>query len=372
MSTPFLTRSSSYSQPSSSKSSYSQLNQSVFPITLTIMVSLISTLITLLFFQTTQTFPIGNFYLNRLSKELSTLSNSKSELHIPTLNDLEDNFYSVNGITHDVFIKKIHSHNDYWRKRPLFDAISLGVQSVEADVWYLPELKGEEIYVGHSLKSLKMNHLLNDLYLDPLYAILKGSNYKNDSIISNHQNGIFDTESTATLYFFIDFKTDGDELFDVLYPKFDKFRERNWLSWYNTSSGEFHNGPLTIIGTGNTPLDKVLNQGEKRDFFFDAPLDKLGDPSVSNIDKNVSPIASSSLRRLVGARTISTAGLTSEQFKKVEEQVNIAHNLGIETRIWDTPWWPVSTKFTIWKQILESGSDFLNADDLETAVKFSG
>lgn len=46
-----------------------------------------------------------------------------------------------------------HSHNDYWRKVPLFSALQAGCISVEADVW----LQKNELYVGHSTSSLTSN-----------------------------------------------------------------------------------------------------------------------------------------------------------------------------------------------------------------------
>ena len=39
-----------------------------------------------------------------------------------------------------------HSHNDYYNKRPLLDALTNGFCSVEADVF----LKNEKLLVGHS------------------------------------------------------------------------------------------------------------------------------------------------------------------------------------------------------------------------------
>ena len=65
-----------------------------------------------------------------------------------------------------------HSHNDYWRKEPLFSALEAGCTGVEADVW----LFDEELFVGHSTQSLSSQRTLRTLYIDPLLSILHAQN----------------------------------------------------------------------------------------------------------------------------------------------------------------------------------------------------
>ena len=350
------------------------INRKIKPLYKYIMASLIISIvsITLLFFfkaSTGSEVLATNHYNYNLNKKI-TLDDQYS------IDNLEKLFYTNKGITHDVFVKKIHSHNDYWRNTPLLDAISLGVQSVEADVWYFPENNDETVYVGHSMKSLKKGVTLDSLYINPLNAILKGSNNKQDDsadiIIkdNNDINGVFDTDHETTLYLFIDLKTDGNQLFDKIHSKFQNFHNNKWLSYYNETSDEFKWGPITIIGTGNTPLDKVKNQGEIRYIFFDGPLNKLKEVSEDEINYKVSPIVSSSLRMLVQQLEITDL-LNDDQVKNIKELVEIAHKGNMKTRIWDTPWWPVNLKRGIWRQIINDiKSDYLNVDDLVEGVEF--
>ena len=72
--------------------------------------------------------------------------------------------------TRDVLPIPGHSHNDYWRKVPLFDAIHCGCTSVEADVWYFDG--EEELFVGHNTASLTRNRTFRSLYVDPLVDLL--------------------------------------------------------------------------------------------------------------------------------------------------------------------------------------------------------
>lgn len=63
-----------------------------------------------------------------------------------------------------------HSHNDYWRRVPLFDAIYAGCTSVEADVWLFD--RDDELYVGHNTASLTPDRTLARLYVNPLMELL--------------------------------------------------------------------------------------------------------------------------------------------------------------------------------------------------------
>jgi hypothetical protein len=63
-----------------------------------------------------------------------------------------------------------HSHNDYWRRVPLFDAIHAGCISVEADVWLFKER--DELYVGHGTASLTPGRTFASLYINPLVELL--------------------------------------------------------------------------------------------------------------------------------------------------------------------------------------------------------
>jgi hypothetical protein len=73
-------------------------------------------------------------------------------------------------VTRDVLPLPCHSHNDYWRRVPLFDAIHWGCTSVEADVWQFEDQK--DLLVGHSAASLTPGRTLRSLYVDPIVELL--------------------------------------------------------------------------------------------------------------------------------------------------------------------------------------------------------
>lgn len=282
---------------------------------------------------------------------------------IPLLENTPVTRYNTD-FTRNIFVKQIHSHNDYWRDVPLFTALSYGVQSVEADVWHF---EGDDIlYLGHHKGALGPQRTFQSAYIDPLVEILTKANPENSFTVNETgRNGVFDTDATATLYLWVDVKTNGTLTWPYVESALQPLRERGWLSYVNGT--EFIQGPITVIGTGNTPYDYVASV-EDRYFFNDGPLTQLTDATPSTLN----PIASVSLLQLIWASPshLGNEGLNETQLATLNGTVAAAHALGIKTRIWDVPWWPVELRNNLWRQILDSGSDFLNADDLELASQF--
>jgi hypothetical protein len=54
----------------------------------------------------------------------------------------------------------------------------------------------------------------------------------------------------------------------------------------------------------------------------------------------------------------------------LQGQVNKAINLGLMSRYWDIPAWPVSRRINIWHQLEELGIGMLNADAIDEAARW--
>src|SRR4051812_13597363 len=89
------------------------------------------------------------------------------------------------------------SHNDYWRKHPLFDALRNDCPYIEADVY----LRGDKLVVSHILPCLRKKKTLERLYLEPL---LKG----------RFENGEAFPDAPITLM--IDIKSNADKTYTLL------------------------------------------------------------------------------------------------------------------------------------------------------------
>lgn len=259
--------------------------------------------------------------------------------------------------------KAIHSHNDYWRDVPFYTALSVGAISVEADVW----LVNNTLYVGHEQSALSTARTFDGLYIQPILDTLHRENPTTAFVSgSSTKNGVFDTSSGQTLYLFVDVKTDGPSTWPYVVKALQPLRAAGYLTTWNGTA--FTAGPVTVVGTGNTPLDQV-QPVQNRDYFFDANLALLS-TTQSNITASVSPIASTQFSKYFG--TINGTSFNSSQLATLYSHLSVANAKGIAARYWDTPAWPIKTRNTVWSTLIEAGVGLLNADDLPEAAGYGG
>ncbi|EJD40206.1 hypothetical protein AURDEDRAFT_115976 [Auricularia subglabra TFB-10046 SS5] len=262
------------------------------------------------------------------------------------------------NFTQGIVPKAIHSHNDYWRQVPLLTAISLGVVSVEADVW----LVDGELLVGHEPAALSPVRTFDALYVQPLLEMIAGQNPKSPFTVNQTApNGVWDTSSDTPVQLLVDMKTDGAETLPFVVKALERLRSAGYLSTVHDTT--FTPAPVLVIGTGNTPLAGVVAL-EPRDVFLDGPLAALNDSHTPT----VSPLASTDWETFVGWDGIGEMG--DEQRANMTSFINDAHARGIKARFYETPGWPISARNAVWKELLNAGTDFLNADDLEAASNF--
>lgn len=151
---------------------------------------------------------------------------------------------------------------------PLYDALAAGCTGVEADIW----LTDSGLLVGHTESSLTTSRSLNSLYIEPLASILAHQN-PSTSFLGNRTsvNGVFDMSPKNPLTLLIDIKSDGAATFPEILKSVEPLRSRGWLTYFDGSV--VVPGPVTVIGSGNTPFDLILSNHAPREIFFYAPLD---------------------------------------------------------------------------------------------------
>jgi hypothetical protein len=91
-------------------------------------------------------------------------------------------------------------------------------------------------------------------YLDPLAEIFIKRNVSQASI-REREFGVFDVDPNVFVVLLIDFKNDRHAIWPVLLEQLQPFRDQNWLTYHD--GDEMYHGPLTVVGTGNTPLELV-------------------------------------------------------------------------------------------------------------------
>ncbi|KAL2866261.1 uncharacterized protein BJX67DRAFT_356072 [Aspergillus lucknowensis] len=260
----------------------------------------------------------------------------------------------------------VHSHNDYWRDVPFYTALSNGCISVEADVW----LYDGTLYVGHDESSLTEERTFESLYINPILDVVERQNPKSRFLTAPTNNGVFDTSTDQTLYLFVDSKTSGPETFEAVIAALEPLREKGYLTTLKNNK-TLTEGPVTVIGTGNTPYDMVGPVGD-RDYFYDGPLATLSEAENAGITSLISPIASTSFSSAVGELSLgdSQAVLSDEQLDTLRSQISFAKEKGILARYWDTPAYPIRARNLLWMTLLDEGVGLLNADDLAAAAEY--
>jgi hypothetical protein len=292
----------------------------------------------------------------------------------------------------------VHSHNDYWRRIPLYEALHYGCTGVEADVWHI----GDDLFVGHSTSSLTPNRTLTSLYVDPLVALLDKQN-PNTTFGDTKNHGVFDEDPNQTLVLLVDMKTHGSDTFYKVQEQLEGLRSKGYLTYFNGT----HTvpGAITVVGTGNTPFDTLTANTTYRDIFFDAPLAMLYEPSpislpdikveselrspteiddyhpssagqgktglladtpTSAFNSSTSYYASINFKKSIGR--VWRGKLSDKQIKLIRGQIRGAKKAGLKARYWNAPSWPVSLRNHVWHVLVQEGVGMLNADDLEGAA----
>lgn len=303
-------------------------------------------------------------FYGQASPERPELSSSLQNILANT--DKSTAYRYPTDLTRGILPKPLHSHNDYWRDLPFYTALSYGCVSIEADVWYLPSINESTLFVGHEMSALTTARTFDSLYVQPILDVLNRENPSTEFVKSRTKNGVFDTAPGQTLYLWVDVKTGGEFTFPKVVKALQPLRDGGWLTTYDGTS--VTRGAVTVIGTGNTPLDQI--QGvDHRDYFYDAPLSLL-ESTFSNITAEVSPIASVNFHEVFGSINGTTFNAT--QLVLLDAQIQSAKSKGIAPRYWGTPAWPIVTRNAVWSTLVEHGTGLVNADDLEEAAGFHG
>ncbi len=232
-----------------------------------------------------------------------------------------------------------HAHNDYEHEQPLFDALSYGFTSVEADV-HLVEGK---LYVSHNHPLKKKNkQQLKALYLEPLKKLVK-------------QNGgrVYPGDE-GTFYLMIDLKTEAETTYAVLYQQLKAYQ-----SMLTTiENGQYRKGAVTIFLSGNRPIEKVLNEP-----LVLATLDGRPSDLGKGYTAEVMPVISDQYSKHLKWR--GNGAMPEEEWQKLQDLVHQVHHEGKKLRLWASP-----EKLEVWEKLYEAGVDFINTDQLALLAQF--
>lgn len=232
---------------------------------------------------------------------------------------------------------KAHSHNDYRQSKPLYKALDLGFTSIEIDIYS----KKNKLKVSHLPTFLFLKKDIETLYFKPLEAI-----------VSENGGTVFKGDSTQ-LILLIDFKTDKNKIYPILYNLMKKYS----FLFETYSENNIKWGPIKAILTGNPPMNLYLKDSIK----------------FSLIDGTLGQLQNKKLLKWFGLISTNyknhfsaTANNLSETEKvKMQNLINSVHSVGLKLRFWGT-----ENNEANWKALLNFGCDFINVDKLDKFRSF--
>ncbi|MDD4515745.1 phosphatidylinositol-specific phospholipase C/glycerophosphodiester phosphodiesterase family protein [Massilibacteroides sp.] len=226
------------------------------------------------------------------------------------------------------------SHNDYWRNRPLFDALDYGFNCVEADLWLI----NGELYVAHDRPEPNDSILFSELYLKPLSERIKENGGK-----------VFPS-SDRPFFLMVDCKTNGEEMYPLLKQQLNSYKNL----FCSVEDGVYKEGAVLLFVSGDRPMDSIFAE-TNRIAFLDGRINDLG----KDIPKIIMPVVSDNYNSYISWR--GEGKIPEEELMKMRKLIKQTHDEGKLFRWWGAPDTPEFKRFFI-----KEGVDLVGADDLRT------
>lgn len=224
---------------------------------------------------------------------------------------------------------KLHSHNDYLRKKPFWEAFEAGCASIEVDVI----LKDGELMVAHETESINPELTLKSLYLEPIRSAKQQGKI---DVFGFHLLIDCKTEAYATLGQIV---KDASEFEDLLFSK-------------KNPTG------LKLIISGNRP--KPAEYGDYPEWvFFDYQS------KVLTADLPWENIGMVSLNFNQFSNWGGKGDMPADEKAKLKDFIRLVHSFNAQVRFWATP----DTEAT-WKILYEIGVDYINTDQPGNAREY--
>ena len=225
------------------------------------------------------------------------------------------------------------SHNDYWRPKPLLDALSFRFNCVEADLWLIDG----ELYVSHDRPQPDPSITFEHLYLKPLV----------DRIRAN--GGKVYPGSDRPFYLMVDCKTDGEPMYEVLKKQMGPYKDL----FCSVDNGTYKEGAILFFLSGNRPL-KSLPKEKSRFAFLDGWFKDMG----KGIPASLVPVVSENYKAFF---TWDGSGeMPADQLKKMRGIIEEVHKEGKLFR-----WWGAPDTETFKRLFIKEGVDLVGADNLK-------
>ncbi len=219
-------------------------------------------------------------------------------------------------------VKNIHSHNDYQQSIPLWQAISKGVGSVEADVFDVDN----QLFVAHTHEEINKNTLESE-YLEPIVNLVK-----------DHK--------LHKLQLLVELKSECQPTLDLLISKLKNYPE------------VFNRDVVHVVVTGNIPAPEDFSK-------YDEIVDFDGDLDVNYTSDALKRVGVLSADLLKYTSWHGKENMVPEEKVKVVSLIEKAHALGKPVRFWDA-----GDEVNTWCKLMDLGVDFIGTDHVYECATF--
>jgi len=214
---------------------------------------------------------------------------------------------SAGTVAQPIPLPRAHSHNDYLREHPLYDALAYGFCSVEADI----HLISGELYVAHDALEIRKGITLESLYLGPLRERV-------------HQNNGAVYRNGPHFTLLIDIKTEAQSTYETLHKVLEEYE--GILTVFGTDR-VIKEGPAIVIVSGNR--SRVLMESQKiRYAAYDGRIEDLG------ANAGLIPLVSDNWDKLFTWQ--GRGAMPEEEHQRLKGIVKAAHADGQRVRFCDT------------------------------------
>ncbi|WP_060873086.1 hypothetical protein [Myroides odoratus] len=214
---------------------------------------------------------------------------------------------------------RFHSHNDYDRNVPFWNAYSQGMNSIEIDL----VLVDQALFVAHDVADAQLERTMERLYLEPLQqAVNMGFGYPNQ------------------LQFLVDLKGDAEASMALLLPLLKK---------YETIIEQYK---IQFVISGNKPLLR---------YFLNVPAYVLIDLQVQDTWQNEVNILEKIGMISYNFQSFSTwkgrGELPAKDREQLQQKIAQAKQMKRPIRFWATPDTPEA-----WQTLYDLQVDYINTD----------
>ncbi|MGM9803299.1 MAG: alkaline phosphatase [Muribaculaceae bacterium] len=230
----------------------------------------------------------------------------------------------------------LHSHNDYTRTVPFYEAYSQHIYSIECDMFY----QNGEFLVGHDAVDLRPELTFDRLYLQPLVSLYKlngGKPYAN---------------SDSPIQLMVEVKSNNTN--DYMAAFVEKLKQ-----YPEVFDPEVNPNACRIVVTGQyEPKPEDFNKYPTY-ITFDGDINRAYTP------EQLQRVAMFSVN--FGAYSIwnGKGTIIAAENEKVKQLISKAHSMGKPIRFWGAP-----ESLTAWNTFYTMGIDYINTDAPAQCAEF--